>query len=125
MAHWGSSKNLSASSSKFLSLSSRFRALVVAQKLNGNDLLKLFDVSEIDELISTQYECELKCVRDILLILGRECQTNFEQFIIDDEQSMEAFKEIKQLYFSGGFGVPKQISSIIVQTISELRMTPK
>lgn len=96
---------------------------IVAQKFDGNELLRLFGVSEIDELDSEKFEHDLNLVRDVLLMLGRECQTKYEQFI-DKNKDSQVFYQLKRNYFKAGFP-PDKILSLVEESISELRMKPR
>lgn len=95
----------------------------MAQKFDGNELLRLFGVSEIDELDSEKFEHDLNLVRDVLLMLGRECQTKYEQFI-DKNKDSQVFYQLKRNYFKAGFP-PDKILSLVEESISELRMKPR
>lgn len=92
---------------------------ILDRSLNGNDLLILFGIENIEQL---ETEESLNWIPDILRMLGRESNYNFEQFISEGDEEMRSFAQTKQSYFSGGFGAPDRIFSIVEAAINELRM---
>lgn len=98
---------------------SKIAEAIVSQKLDGNELLSFFGFKKIEELETAKYQ---NIIPEILQMLGRECWTNFEQFINEDEIAMRDFAEMKRGYFQNGHGGPDRIFSIVESAINELRM---
>lgn len=94
---------------------------ILTRSLDGKYLLSLFGISDIETLVSDGSK-DWKWIPDILRMLGREASHNFKQFIIEGDEAMRDFAKTKQSYFSGGYGAPDQISSIVKSSINELRM---
>ena len=91
---------------------------IVSKKLDGNDLLTCFGIESIELLDTEEYR---GWITDVLRMLGRECSTNFEQFIIKDEQTTISFKQAKQNYFKGE-RAPDRIFSIIEDSIRKMML---
>lgn len=98
---------------------SKIAEAIVAQKLDGNELLLFFGFKKIEELETAKYQ---NIIPEILQMLGRECWTNFEQFINEDEIAMRDFAEMKRGYFQNDRRGPDRIFSIVESAINELRM---
>lgn len=91
---------------------------IVSKKLDGNDLLSCFGIESIELLDTEEYR---GWIADVLRMLGRECSTNFEQFIIQNEHEAREFGQTKQRYFSGSFP-PDRILNIVEDSIRNMML---
>lgn len=95
---------------------------IVSERVDGKVLLSFFGFESFEDFEKYETEDAQAHVIIVMRMLGRECSTNFEQFIIDDEVAMQDFADMKRCYFRNSRRAPDRIFSIVESAINELKM---